>query len=267
MKKLLALFVFSLLLPPVSAQLITLTVYPDGYVKVEYEITPSNYSTQVIVPILGEHYEDLVVEDENGNPLQFIVSNSSILIYPGNAKLVVASYYTPDLTSKKGVVWTLNVSLSSPFTVVLPKDSIIVDLSDIPLKIAENTIEMPPGDQSISYTLPHEEAKENRWVYLLLASVILAIVLGAHFMKGRGKSITREEFEKMLNGLDLTDEEKKALVYIFGRGGRCSQAEVREAIGIPKTTAWRMFKRLERKGLVRILKGKKENWVELKLGR
>ncbi|ASJ16527.1 hypothetical protein A3L04_05280 [Thermococcus chitonophagus] len=266
MKNLLAFFTFSLLLFPVSAQLVSLTVYPDGYVKVEYEITPSNYSTQVVVPILGEHYEDIVVEDENGNPLQFTVSNSSMIIYPGDAHLVGVTYYTPDLTSKKGVVWTLNVSLDSPFTVVLPKGSIIVDLSDIPLKIAGNTIEMPPGNQSISYTLPHEEAKENRWIYFLLAPVILAIVMGLHLMKGRGKSITREEFEEMLNGLDLTDEERRALLYIFNRGGRCSQAEVREAIGIPKTTAWRMFKRLERKGLVTILKGKKENWVELKLG-
>ncbi len=63
--------------------------------------------------------------------------------------------------------------------------------------------------------------------------------------------------------LGLSDEEKKAILYIFDRGGRVSQAQVREALGLPKTTAWRMFKRLEEKGVVKILKGKKEHWVEL----
>lgn len=76
--------------------------------------------------------------------------------------------------------------------------------------------------------------------------------------------LTREEFEKKLEGLELNDEEKRVLLYIFDKGGRASQAEVREAIGLPKTTAWRMFKHLERKGLVKVIKGRKENWVELR---
>ncbi|RLF92206.1 hypothetical protein DRN82_00265 [Thermococci archaeon] len=271
MKKFFYFFlILSIFLVPISAQrLITLVVFPDGYVRVEYEITPSNYSTQIVVPILGEHYEDLIVEDENGDPLQFDVSNSSIIIYPTNAQLVMVSYYTSDLTSKRGIVWTLNVSLDSPFTVVLPKGSIIVDLSDVPLKIAENMINMPPGNQSISYTIPHEEIHTSQGIYFLLATLLIAaMVLGVHLLKSKGnRQLTREKFEKILNELDLTDEERRALLYIFDKGGRCSQAEVREAIGIPKTTAWRMFKRLERKGLVKILKGKKENWIELKLGR
>jgi uncharacterized membrane protein len=84
--------------------------------------------------------------------------------------------------------------------------------------------------------------------------------------KGRGRSMpTREEFERKLDNVDLNEEERRALLYLFDRGGRASQAEVREAIGLPKTTAWRMFRRLEKKGLVKVLKGRKENWVELKL--
>ena len=77
-------------------------------------------------------------------------------------------------------------------------------------------------------------------------------------------NLTGEEFEAKLANLDLNDDERRALLYLFDRGGKASQAEVREAVGLPKTTAWRMFKRLERKGLVKILRGKKENWVELR---
>ncbi|WP_367883736.1 helix-turn-helix transcriptional regulator [Thermococcus peptonophilus] len=90
-----------------------------------------------------------------------------------------------------------------------------------------------------------------------------------YFIRGRKtrkrEGLTREEFEKRLRKLELSDEERKVLLYLYDHGRRASQAEVREALGIPKTTAWRMFQRLEKRGgLVKILKGKKENWVELR---
>ncbi len=268
----------------VSAQFtvssLQLTVYGDGYVKVHYEIIPSDYAAQINLPLLGKHYENFFAEDENGNPLNFMVENGSALIYQGNAQIVKVSYYTPDLTSKEGLVWTLKVSTNYSFTVVLPNNSVVVDLSDIPLSIAQNRITMPPGNQSISYILPYndthsgtvqESGGSRSYLLSALAGLLIigGIFAGYRLRKGPGKEmqrpkLSRPEFMERLDGLDLNDEEKRALLYIFDKGGRASQAEVREALGIPKTTAWRMFKRLERKGLVKILKGRKENWVELR---
>ncbi|ASI98457.1 helix-turn-helix transcriptional regulator [Thermococcus celer] len=278
----LILLITLVLLPGVSPYTVSslvLTVYDDGYVKVEYELLPSEYSSQIELPLLGEHYENVIVEDGNGNPVNFELGNGSLLIYPGDAEVVNVSYYTPDLTSKEGMVWTLNVSTGDSFTVVLPENAIVVDLSDVPLEIAGNSITMPPGNQSISYTLngrDSESAGETgnstyplTYPVILTALAVLGAVGGGYLLRRRkveGKPMpSREEFEAKLENLDLNEEERRALLYIFDRGGRASQAEVREAIGLPKTTAWRMFRRLERKGLVRILKGKKENWVELRL--
>ncbi|WP_335755201.1 helix-turn-helix transcriptional regulator [Thermococcus pacificus] len=191
------------------------------------------------------------------------------------------TYYTPDLTSKEGIVWTLSVSSNESFTVVLPESAIVVDLSDIPLEIAGNSITMPPGNQSISYTLEGRTTTSGTGgaggeptggsATVLFVIVAIALAVGAAYfgLKKKsgsfgGKMPTKEEFEAKLANLDLTEEERRALLYLFDKGGKASQAEVREAIGLPKTTAWRMFKRLERKGLVKILKGKKENWVELR---
>ena len=156
----------------------------------------------------------------------------------------------------------------------------MVDLSDIPLSIAQNRITMPPGNQSISYILPYndthsgtvqESGGSRSYLLSALAGLLIigGIFAGYRLRKAPGKGmqrpkLSRPEFMERLDGLDLNDEEKRALLYIFDKGGRASQAEVREALGIPKTTAWRMFKRLERKGLVKILKGRKENWVELR---
>ncbi len=269
-----------------TASSVTLTVYPDGYVGVEYDIVPPNYTSQVSIPLLGTHVENLFVVDGEGNPLNFQRENGSVVVYIENSSLINVSYVTPDLTSKEGLVWTLRVNLSVPFTVVLPQNAVVVDLSDIPVEIAGNSITMPPGNQSISYALTYSTTQpytpenvrgnsQREWMWVLLG-LLVAGVTGAYLTFGRGKGskkegavqeseLTREEFEAKLSNLDLNEDEKRALLYIFDRGGKASQAEVREAIGLPKTTAWRMFRRLERKGLVKILKGKKENWVELKL--
>ncbi len=264
---------------------VTLTVYPDGYVGVEYDIVPPNYTSQISVPLLGSHVENLFVADENGDPLNFQDENGTLVVYLEKDSLVNVSYVTPDLTSKKGLVWTLSVNLSVPFTVVLPKSVVVVDLSDIPIEIAGNSITMPPGNQSISYALTYSTTQsytpENAqrggardWTWALLV-LLAGGIAGAYLTFTRRRkstrgeetkktALSREEFERMMGGLDLNDDERRSLLYVYDRGGKASQAEVREALGLPKTTAWRMFRRLERKGLVRILKGKKENWVELR---
>ncbi|NJE46558.1 winged helix-turn-helix transcriptional regulator [Thermococcus sp. GR7] len=278
-KSLVIFMITALILVPVvsgeyTVSSLVLTVYEDGYVKVEYELLPADYASQIEVSLFGEHYENLFVENENGNPLNFRLDNGNLLIYSEDAQVVRVSYYTPDLTSKDGIVWTLKVSSESPFTVVLPENCIVVDLSDIPLEIAGNSITMPLGNQSVSYTLQYTgTSEENSSNYLLIALFVGVVVIGgiaAYLLRRRGSGgmerpkLTREGFERRLEGLELNDEEKRALLYIFDKGGRASQAEVREAIGLPKTTAWRMFKRLERKGLVKVIKGRKENWVELR---
>ena len=278
-----ALMALMLILLPVSAQYdvssMVLHVYEDGYVQVDISIVPDNYTSQVEVPLLGEHVENVMVTDESGNPLDFSEEHGKLLVYTGTSGLINVSYYTPDLTSKAGIVWTLSVSSEVPFTIVLPQNAVVVDLSDIPEEIAGNSITMPPGNQSISYSLtgigiPSQapsQSKSSSRVYALIAVLILAgaLVGLAYAFRRRsagfgGRMPTRGEFEAKLANLDLNDDERRALLYLFDRGGKASQAEVREAVGLPKTTAWRMFKRFERKGLVKILRGKKENWVELR---
>lgn len=265
-----ALFLLlTLTLSPVLAQeAVKLEVYEDGYVKVEVSVVPPNGSAPVVVPLCCEHVQDLQVEDPSGNPLAFDVVNGSLFIEPDNASVIVISYYTPDLTSKRGILWSLNFSSAVPFTVVLPKGSIVVDLSAIPLRINGTSITLPPGNQSISYVIqnPPRERQNGSFPYIV-GALIAGGIAGASVLlwRGRKKRIpTRDEFIDRLSELDLRDEERMVLMYLYDRGGRASQAEVRDSLGIPKTTAWRMFKRLEERGLLRIIRGRKEYWLELK---
>ena len=267
--------VFALLLlasPVLAQETVKLFVYEDGYVKVEISIVPNNYTEPLIVPVT-EHAQDIIVEDSRGNPIDFQETNGSLLIYPGNAELVRISYYTPDLTSKRGIVWTVNFSSEVPFEVLLPDGAVIVDLSDIPLRINGTSITMPPGNQSVSYIIENPPTGKNQKSgapEVLLAFGGAVLVGGVFFIWRRNRSgndggeTKADPIEEALESDELREEEKLALKYLLEHGGRASQAEIRDALGIPKTTAWRMFKRLEEKGLVRIIRGRKENWVELK---
>lgn len=150
-----------------------------------------------------------------------------------------------------------------PFKVILPNGSTVVDLSDIPMEISEGSITLPSGNQSVSYYLSSSDStgtvsggsSSSNYV---LGLIIAAIITGMKLVRGeRKKPVDREAFLRKMGRFDLNDDERRALLYILDKG----QAEVRNALGIPKTTAWRMFNRLENYGLVRIVKATKENWV------
>jgi len=267
---------------------VELQVYESGYVKVTEVVLPPNYTVVVEVPLIGENLTGLAVMDGAGRPLLFERNGTAVLVYITNSTdRVVVTYYTPSLTRKEGPLWVLSYSFPHPVTVRLPEGAIIVELSDVPLAVTKDSIVMPPGNQSLTYILPaptpttHTPTESpsttpstttttqttategNPKVILALLPLLFAGVL--YYLRGRRREMPlgRDEYSKRLEELGLNEDEIKALLYVYDRGGKAKQADVRKALGIPKTTAWRMFKRLEERGLVRVYKRGKENWVEL----
>ncbi|MGC8848531.1 MAG: helix-turn-helix transcriptional regulator, partial [Conexivisphaera sp.] len=59
------------------------------------------------------------------------------------------------------------------------------------------------------------------------------------------------------------DPDDRILDFLRRSGGSATEAEIRRALVIPKTTCWRAIKRLEREGLVRVERRDKENVVHL----
>ncbi len=58
-------------------------------------------------------------------------------------------------------------------------------------------------------------------------------------------------------------EEEEVLKFIKNRGGKALEAELREAFpDIPRTSMWRLVKRLERRGKVKVKKIGLQNVVE-----
>ncbi|WP_457753065.1 helix-turn-helix transcriptional regulator [Thermococcus sp.] len=310
-KLLIALILMPIITPFVSGQYtlesVNLIVYSDGYVKVTEILKPEEYTVSVSLPLLGSNIRGITVTNEIGVPLPYKINGSSLIIYFENATLIKVSYYTPDLTHKRGSIWSISFISKIPAKITFPDNAVIVDLTDIPLEISGNSILMPPGNQTVSYVLQYRPVRteapaaptsgtttepfnstapsssgsssqssstssegSTNWTMVgVLAFLALAAGGGFLYMRRGGEEkaidIGREDFERRLKEYELTKDEEKALLYLFDRGGKAKQAEVREMLGIPKTTAWRMFQRLEKQGLVRVYKKKRENWVELRL--
>ncbi len=63
----------------------------------------------------------------------------------------------------------------------------------------------------------------------------------------------------------LREDDRQVLKYIVDRGGEALLTEIRNQFGLPKSTAWRLMRRLEREELAEISKFGNQNMVRYKL--
>ncbi|AFK22370.1 helix-turn-helix domain-containing protein [Pyrococcus sp. ST04] len=298
-KALLALILF-LFLPLASAGNVTIKVFPDGYALVKLVMNVSaGENVSIQLPVYN--FENLSVK-LNGREVSFLFSNNGIVIYPGEPGKLEVSYLTPNLTSKTGKVWKIDLPFNETKTVILPQDSVIVGLSGIPLRIRGNSVIMPRGRQYIEYVFPHQEivtvtltttsvetvtvrevttltetvtktvretvektSKAGIIVGIILGALIIALpIFGRRILEKRklSGSLTLKELAERFN---LNEDERAVIMYIAEHGGEVRQADIRNELGIPRTTTWRILKRLERLGILTLKKVNNETWAKLNI--
>jgi len=90
---------------------------------------------------------------------------------------------------------------------------------------------------------------------ILVATVIL-------FIRRRGRQSIEKIFERHPY---LRQEEKDVLIFLDENDGKAFESEIRKKFpDIPRTSLWRLVRRLEREGIVKIRRVGLENLVELK---
>lgn len=62
----------------------------------------------------------------------------------------------------------------------------------------------------------------------------------------------------------LRDDDKEAINFIAEKGGEAFESEIRERFNLPKTTVWRLVKRLEREELVEVKKAGGQNLIRIR---
>ena len=138
-----------------SPKVLDFTIYADGTTHVFYQTDVDPQSPDFVMNAYGSSIENLVVQDENGTLLSSKVDTSAVTVATLGAFTIKADYDTPDLISKNGKTWTFHVNSPVDYSILLPKNTVIVGMSESPLNMQvvddQSLISLPSGTSDISY--------------------------------------------------------------------------------------------------------------------
>lgn len=265
---------------PVVSESLTLTIYLDGFVLVNHGLELNQTFPSVNVTLFGEAYEEVLVVDEQNLPLDFTLVNDEAIIHSLGASQIKIAYFTPDLTSKTGKYWTLSAEVSTNVTVVLPEDTSIISLNNVPELIESSngqvSLVMPSGIIEITYIPKHSLSQQTqnneKWLLMAIASfpIIASVAFALWFLRRKKppqpKELEAEVDVDKLFGREkyLRPEEVQVIRFLAEKHGTAFEAELYEKLNLPRTTTWRLIKRLQKMEIVAIKKSRRQNIVSIK---
>lgn len=255
----------------------SLQIYRDGLTIVKQTLTVEEFYPQIIVPLLSSSVENLIIIDQNQKPVDYEINNHNLTVFTLGSTQISIEYETLALTNKEAEVWSINIDSQFDTTICLPKNSTVVYLSEMPTAIdtLDNviTFTLHPNQWEISYILPPSSIDDTtngqtdqnlvpiEYFIVALGAIILAIILLFFFMKRRKPNV-KKIFK---NCPQLSKEDKAVIKFLADNEGRAFEAEIRETFpDMPRTSLWRLARRLERLEIVEIKKIGLENQVKLR---
>jgi uncharacterized membrane protein len=138
-----------------SPKVLDFTIYADGTTHVFYQTDVDPQSPDFILNTYGSSIENLVVQDENGTLLSSKINANTVTVATLGSSAIKVDYDTPDLISKNGKTWTFHVNSSTDYSILLPKNTVIVGMSSSPLNMQitddQSLISLPSGSSDINY--------------------------------------------------------------------------------------------------------------------
>lgn len=136
-----------------SLRAVDFTIYPDGTTHISQQSSADPTEPELRVPLFGKSIDNFVVQDENGLLLSFEIDSKGATIQTFGASFVSIEYDSDDMVSKKGKIWTFAIDSPIDYSIIMPDDATIVDISnpdsiDI---IAEKRISLLKGKNQIEY--------------------------------------------------------------------------------------------------------------------
>ena len=138
-----------------STKVLDFTIYADGTTHIFYQINVDPQSPDATVNLFGNTTDNFVTQDENGTLLSSKINSNSVTIQTLGASVIKIDYDTADLVTKNGKTWTFHVNSPMDFSLVLPKNTVIVGMDTYPLNMQiiddQSVITLPSGSADISY--------------------------------------------------------------------------------------------------------------------
>jgi len=277
-----------------SSRTLDFTIYPDGSTHVFYELDVDPLELEITVELFGETIENITIIDEDGFLLSNEINHNLAVIETFGASHISIDYDTQDLVSKTGKIWAFAIDAPVQYSLLTPKDSVIIEMSNFPLSMQveneQSHLTLPPGQANISYyistlasaqsTQPIQEGTTTDNSLILYFGGIAAVAIVAAIIiikrkssraepsitiqkdeQSKPQSLDPEEIFKAKQ--DLREDDKEIINFISANGGQAYESELRKKFLQPRTTMWRAVKRLERQGIVEVAKKDEQNIVKL----
>jgi len=275
-----------------SSRTLDFTIYPDGSAHVFYELDVDPLKLEILVELFGEMIENITITEEDGFLLSNEINHNSVVIETFGASHISIDYDTQDLVSKTGKIWAFAIDAPVQYSLLTPKDSVIIEMGNFPLSMhvdnQQSYLTFPPGHTNISYYIStlasahpiQEDSTTGNSLILNIGGIAVVAIAAAIVIIKRKSSriessvtIQKDEQPKPQSldpeaifkvKQDLREDDKEIIYFISANGGQAYERELRKTILQPRTTMWRAVKRLERHGIVEIEKKDLQNIVKLK---
>ena len=267
-----------------------LIIYPDGSTHISTEIDIDPFLTDYELNLFGSTIDNLVVVGDNEFLLDTDIIDNYVLIQTFGSSVISIEYDIHDLVSKQSKLWTFSLDSPSNFTLLLPQNSAIVGMTNLPINMEiindQNKLTLPSGKTEIDYLfsntisnpIPDPKTETNYFSYAIIGGVLIIILIGAVIIirtkQKNPKSVNHNPITEKNNILDietifklkpdLREDDRELVKFIFNNGGKALESELRKKFLQPRTTMWRAVKRLEREGVIEIEKKDLQNLVKLR---
>jgi len=279
-----------------SPRTLDLIIYPDGSTHVSAEIDVDPLASNYELDLFGNTIDNLITVDENGFLLTTDVVDNSALIETFGSSTITVEYDIHDLVSKQGRVWTFSLDAPSDFTLLLPKNSAIVGMTNLPINMVvindQDQLTLSSGNIEIDYLFstipvitnpidPVEPTPQSDYLmYAIIGGVAAASIIAVVITRAKQKTIKSIQDQQLTQTIqkaetidtetifklkpDIREDDKEIVKFISDNGGQVLESELRKKFLQPRTTMWRAVKRLERNGIIEIQKKDLQNLVKLR---
>ena len=276
-----------------STRTLDLTIQSDGSTHVfsQIDVDSSNFE----LSLFGSSIDNFIAIGESGSLLSGDIIDDKVIVDTLGSSSITVDYDIHDLISKEGRVWTFSFDSPSNYSLLMPKNSVIIGMSVLPNNMEQIDeqikLELFSGPAQIDYIfgIIPESPTTNQPEYtldfmtagLIIGPIIAASIGAVILMKKRqSKSSSQvyvaESSEKQSESKSLDtdtifnlrpamrEDDKEIVKFISENGGQVFESDLRKKFLQPRTTMWRAVKRLERLGIVEIYKKDLLNMVKLR---
>ena len=140
-----------------SSGSLSVMVYQDGlaHVSAQFDVDPLDPVFEL--DLLGLEVDNFVATDGDRALLSVEFLEGVAILETFDSETVVAVYDVHDLVSKEGRIWTFALDAVQDYTLIMPRNAVIIGMNTIPLSLEvvdERTVlEIPGGPAEIDYIL------------------------------------------------------------------------------------------------------------------